>query len=102
MVWRSILFLFALLLLCNQLQLAAPVEIFDEAAAGAPLLLHLDEEFEEDACAEEGFDVLAGGGADAFEHLALLADQGGLLAGALAEDGGGDLCHGQLAVLHLL
>ena len=42
------------------LELAAPVEFFDEAAGAAPLFFDLDEELEEDAGAEEGLHVFAG------------------------------------------
>ena len=89
-------------LFCHLFELTAPVEVFDEGLGAAPVLLDLDEEFEEDTRAEEGFDLFAGSGSDALQHLAALADEDGFLAGALAEDGGGDFGDGELAVLGLL
>ncbi len=86
-------------LFCGDLfELAAPVEVFDKGGRAAPVLLDLDEELEEDAGAEEGFDLFARGGADALEHFAAFADEDGFLAGALTKDGGGDFGDGEFAV----
>src|SRR5271163_4652346 len=65
--------LFRLLFFRNQLQLTPPVEFFYEAAAGAPLFLHLDEEFEENSRSEQPLNIFPRSGADALQHLALLA-----------------------------
>lgn len=86
------------LLLGDVFELSAPIEVFDEASAGAPLFLHFDEEFEEDARAEQRFDLLAGGRADTLEHVAGAADDDGFLAGALDKDGGGNFSNGKFAV----
>src|SRR5215469_6563508 len=55
-------------LFCHLFELTSPVEIFDEGLGTAPVLLDLDEEFEEDTRAEEGFDLFAGSGSDALQH----------------------------------
>ncbi len=47
--------------------------------AVAPILLHLDKQFEINVLAEEGFDVLTGLGAYALEHCAALAYDNALL-----------------------
>src|SRR6478609_164099 len=51
---------------------------------------HLHPQFDEDLCADQLLELLAGFGADAFEPLALLADHHGLVAVALHDDGGRD------------
>ena len=82
-------------------ELPAPVEVFYEAAAGAPLFLNFYEEFEEDTGSKQPFDFLTGGGSDSLEHLTLLADEDGLLALSFAVDCGSDFGYRELAVFSL-
>src|SRR5689334_3133662 len=72
------------------LELATPVEFFDESSRIAPVGLRFDIEFEKDFCSEHAFNLYAGSGTDLFQHLSAFADEDSLLPPALAVDGCGN------------
>ena len=78
-------------------------EVVEHALAVAPVFFDAHPELEIHFFAEKLFNVAAGGGADAFDHRALLADDDGFLAAALNIDGG---VHDELVIflvaLHVL
>ena len=74
----------------------------EHAFTVAPILLDLDPEIEEDARAEQRFDVLAREGADFLEHRALGTDDDALLRVALDVDGRADVDIAVRARRHLI
>ena len=61
-------------------------EVFDKAFPVAPVLLDLDPALEVDLGAQEPFGIFPGLGADALEHLTLLADEPALVSLPLTVD----------------